>query len=143
MNQLELDCGQVALDGSADFEIISKLLEIYEQKFLADYLNEIPKNNWTRETINRWVKGKASPKLSKIEHDHLLALLPKPIVTPENYDFKFIDLFAGLAESVKVLKNKVAFAYLLANGISLLHELTKPTSLAMNPFTHSMKIFVM
>lgn len=96
MNQLELDSGQITLDGPADFEIISKLLEIYEQRFLADYLNEIPKNNWTRETINRWVKGKASPKLSKIEHDHLMALLPKPIVTLENYDFKFIDLFAGI-----------------------------------------------
>src|SRR5699024_5140596 len=96
MNQLELDSGQVTLDGPTDFEVISKLLEIYDQRFLADHLNQIPNNNWTRETINRWVKGKASPKLSKIEYDHLTALLPKIVVTPENCDFKFIDLFAGI-----------------------------------------------
>ncbi len=96
MNQLELDHTQVTLDGRTDFEVISKLLDIYDQRFLANYLNEIPNNNWTRETINRWVKGKASPKLSKIEYDHLMALLPKPTVTPENCDFKFIDLFAGI-----------------------------------------------
>lgn len=96
MNQLELDCNQVTLDEPTDFKVISKLLDIYDQRFLADYLNEIPKNNWTRETINRWVKGKASPKLSKIEYDHLMALLPQPTVTPENFDFKFIDLFAGI-----------------------------------------------
>ncbi|HKM16250.1 MAG TPA: DNA (cytosine-5-)-methyltransferase [Marinospirillum sp.] len=96
MNQLELDCLQNTLDDTTDFKVLSKLLEIYDQKFLADYLNKLPNNNWTRETINRWVKGKASPKLSKIEYDHLTVLLPKPLVTPENYDFKFIDLFAGI-----------------------------------------------
>ncbi|MDM7857641.1 DNA (cytosine-5-)-methyltransferase [Thiopseudomonas acetoxidans] len=96
MNQLELDCRQISLDGPTDLEVISKLLGIYDQKFLAEHLNQIPNNNWTRETINRWVKGKATPKLSKIEYDHLMALLPKPVVTPDNYDFKFIDLFAGI-----------------------------------------------
>ncbi|MCO4320382.1 DNA (cytosine-5-)-methyltransferase [Aliidiomarina quisquiliarum] len=96
MNQLEFDCPEVSFNGQTDFEVISKLLDIYDQKFLADYLNTIPNNNWTRETINRWVKGKASPKLSKTEYDHLTALLPKPAVTPENCDFKFIDLFAGI-----------------------------------------------
>lgn len=96
MNQLELDCTQVTPDERTDFKVISKLLDIYDQRFLADFLNEIPNNNWTRETINRWVKGKASPKLSKIEYDHLMALLPKPVVKPENCDFKFIDLFAGI-----------------------------------------------
>lgn len=96
MNQLELDCLQTTLDDTSDFKVISKLLEIYDQKFLAEYLNKLPNNKWTRETINRWVKGKASPKLSKTEYDHLTVLLPKPLVTPENYDFKFIDLFAGI-----------------------------------------------
>ena len=96
MNQLELDYNQVQLDDSNDFSIISKLLGIYDQKFLAEHLNQLPNNNWTRETINRWVKGKASPKLSKAEHQHLMSLLPKPTVTPDNYDFKFIDLFAGI-----------------------------------------------
>lgn len=96
MNQLELNCNQAQLDEFNDFTVISKLLEIYDQKFLAEYLNQLPKNNWTRETINRWIKGKASPKLSKAEHVHLMALLPKPVVTPDNYDFKFIDLFAGI-----------------------------------------------
>lgn len=96
MSQLETDDIQATLNRRTDFELLAKLLEIYDQKFLADYLNAIPNNNWTRETINRWVKGKASPKLSKIEYDHLTALLPKPVVTPEKHDFKFIDLFAGI-----------------------------------------------
>lgn len=79
-----------------DFEVISKLLEIYDQAFLADYLNNIPNNRWTRETINRWVKGKASPRLTHAEYLHLMKLFPKATVTPENCDFKFIDLFAGI-----------------------------------------------
>lgn len=80
----------------SDIELISELSSIYDQQFLADYLNEQPNNNWTRETINRWLKGKASPKLSKAEHEHLSRLLPKSKVSFEKSDFTFIDLFAGI-----------------------------------------------
>lgn len=96
MIQLEFENIQHKSTEPSDFDLISKVLEIYDQKYLADYLNQIPNNSWTRETINRWVKGKASPKLSKIEYDHLTTLLPKPKVTLDNCDFKFIDLFAGI-----------------------------------------------
>lgn len=80
----------------SDIEVISKLLEIYDQAYLADYLNKIPNNRWTRETINRWVKGKASPRLTHTEYLHLMKLFPAPTITPETCDFKFVDLFAGI-----------------------------------------------
>lgn len=80
----------------ADLEVVTKLLEIYDQTFLAEYLNQLPNNRWTRETINRWVKGKAAPSLTHTEYLHLLKLFPEPKVTPDNCDFRFIDLFAGI-----------------------------------------------
>lgn len=96
MQQLTFNALSTAPEDQTDIEIINKLLEIYDQGYLAHYLNLLPNNKWTRETINRWIKGKASPKLSHQEYEHLMALLPKPTVTPENYDFTFIDLFAGI-----------------------------------------------
>lgn len=83
-------------DELAEIEVIAKLLEIYDQKYLADYLNEIPNNKWTRETINRWVKGKAAPRLTHAEYLHLMKLFPQAAVTPDNCEFKFVDLFAGI-----------------------------------------------
>ena len=80
----------------SDLELINKLLEIYDQKQLAEHLNTLTPNSWCRETINRWIKGKACPKLSHAEYLHLQELLPKARVTPENCEFKFIDLFAGI-----------------------------------------------
>ncbi len=79
-----------------DLELINKLLEIYDQKFLGEYLNQISPDQWCRETINRWVKGKASPRLSHREFEALLELFPKPPLNHPNYDFEFIDLFAGI-----------------------------------------------
>lgn len=80
----------------SDLEVVVKLLEVYDQAFIADYLNQLPNNRWSRETINRWIKGKAAPSLTHQEYMHLLNLFPKPKVTPENCDFRFIDLFAGI-----------------------------------------------
>lgn len=79
-----------------DLELLQKVAAIYDQVYIAEHLNKIPDNKWTRETINRWLKGKASPKLSKKEYGLLNDLLPSPRVTPENHEFKFIDLFAGI-----------------------------------------------
>lgn len=79
-----------------DIEIISKALEIYDQTFLAEYLNRLPGNKCNRETINRWIKGKATPNLTHTEYLHIQDLFPKEKVTPENCEFKFIDLFAGI-----------------------------------------------
>lgn len=79
-----------------DLELLRKVADIYDQVHIANHLNKLPNNKWTRETINRWLQGRAFPKLSRKEYDQLKKLLPKPRVTPENHEFKFIDLFAGI-----------------------------------------------
>jgi len=79
-----------------DMELITKILEIYDQKQIAEILNSECGGNRSRETVNRWVKGKMQPKLSHIEFQTLSNLFPKK---PEHYgnaDFTFIDLFAGI-----------------------------------------------
>lgn len=76
-----------------DLELINKLLEIYDQGQLAAKLNEVGSLH-CRETVNRWVKGKATPRLTYAEHMHLKSLLPpKPT---KKTTFTFIDLFAGI-----------------------------------------------
>jgi DNA (cytosine-5)-methyltransferase 1 len=79
-----------------DLSLIHELLEIYDQKFIGEFLNRISPGAWCRETINRWLKGKASPKLSHREYESLLSLLPEQPVGQNNSDFRFIDLFAGI-----------------------------------------------
>ncbi len=79
-----------------DKELLDKVLEIYDQKYIASYLNQLSPDRWCRETINRWVKGKASPVFSHNEYLHLQKLLPVASVTEENCKFRFIDLFAGI-----------------------------------------------
>ena len=79
-----------------DLELINKLLEIYDQKYLGEFLNQVSPGQWCRETINRWVKGKASPRLSHREFEALQELFPKPPLNHPNYDFDFVDLFAGI-----------------------------------------------
>jgi len=79
-----------------DLTLIRSLLEIYDQKFIGEYLNSLSPGTWCRETINRWLKGKASPKLSHYEYESLQSLFPKPPENHPNYEFKFIDLFAGI-----------------------------------------------
>lgn len=96
MYQMSLNAEEQQRNEMADLEVITKLLEIYDQTFLAEYLNQLPNNRWTRETINRWVKGKAAPSLTHTEYLHLQQLFPEPKVTPDNCDFRFIDLFAGI-----------------------------------------------
>ena len=77
-------------------ELLTTLLDIYDQKFLANYLNEEVGSSLCRETINRWMKGKAEPSLTHAEYEALFKLIPQPTVTEENCDFRFIDLFAGI-----------------------------------------------
>ena len=78
-----------------DLALLNRVLEIYDQKQIAEHLNSLGQDNWNRETINRWLKGKSQPKLSYAEFEHLKSLLPQP---PESdkHDFTFIDLFAGI-----------------------------------------------
>lgn len=79
-----------------DLSLLKELLTVYDQKFIGTYLNEVTPGAWCRETINRWLNDKASPKLSHHEYDALQKLLPKPPSQQANYDFRFIDLFAGI-----------------------------------------------
>lgn len=79
-----------------DLKLINRLLEIYDQKYLGEHLNQITPGQWCRETINRWVKGKASPSLSHREFAALQELFPKPPANHPNYEFDFVDLFAGI-----------------------------------------------
>lgn len=79
-----------------DLSLIRELLEIYDQKFIGQYPNSISPGEWCRETINHWLKGKASPKLSHQEYESLRSLLPEPPANYQNPDFRFIDLFAGI-----------------------------------------------
>jgi DNA (cytosine-5)-methyltransferase 1 len=81
---------------SDELYILKKALESYDQKFIADHLNEVSPASWSRETINRWVGGKCSPKLSHAEYLHLQKLLPKPSAKSRVHDFDFVDLFAGI-----------------------------------------------
>jgi DNA (cytosine-5)-methyltransferase 1 len=86
--------GDSSLDEGNDLALIERVLEIYDQGQLAEILEEVSPGNWCRETINRWIKGRASPKLSYAEYKHLRSLLPKPSTAAA--DFTFIDLFAGI-----------------------------------------------
>tara|TARA_Y100001934_G_scaffold279328_1_gene382781 strand:+ start:1081 stop:2433 length:1353 start_codon:yes stop_codon:yes gene_type:complete len=83
-------------DDISDTTLLGQLLEIYDQKAIADFLNSVTPGHWCRETINRWSKGKSEPRLSAKEFKALKSLLPKEKVTPENAKFRFIDLFAGI-----------------------------------------------
>ncbi|WP_250437762.1 DNA (cytosine-5-)-methyltransferase [Caballeronia sp. ATUFL_F2_KS9A] len=84
------------MDASLDeFDLVKQVLEIYDQKYVAAFLNEVAPGSWCRETINRWINGKASPRLRHIEYCALKTLLPsRP--TRTSYEFDFIDLFAGI-----------------------------------------------
>lgn len=80
-----------------DRVLISKLVEIYDQKHVAEVLRAVSDNDWTRESVNRWLNGKSIQKpLTDLEVKMLNAFLPKPPAHHPHYDFQFIDLFAGI-----------------------------------------------
>jgi len=79
-----------------DMALITRVLEIYDQKQIAEILNKDLGGNRSRETVNRWVKGKMQPKLSHIEFQTLSSLFPKKPKHYGNADFTCIDLFAGI-----------------------------------------------
>ncbi|MEE3190093.1 MAG: hypothetical protein VX281_03970, partial [Pseudomonadota bacterium] len=83
-------------DDISDTTLLGQLLEIYDQKAIADFLNSVTPGHWCRETINRWSKGKSEPRLSAKEFKALKGLLPKEKVIPGKESFRFIDLFAGI-----------------------------------------------
>ncbi|NEX62472.1 DNA (cytosine-5-)-methyltransferase [Noviherbaspirillum galbum] len=82
---------------SDDLALLTRVLEIYDQKYVAIYLNSISGRDWCRENINRLVNGKdKNRELTRREFDALAQLLPPPPAHHPEYDFDFIDLFAGI-----------------------------------------------
>lgn len=79
-----------------ELSLLKQVLEIYDQKYVAEFLNKVSPKDWCRETINRWLNGKASPRLTHTEYCELQKLLPQAPTKNRKYDFDFIDLFAGI-----------------------------------------------
>lgn len=80
-----------------DKKLIEQVLEIYDQKYVAELLRKVGKNEWSRETLNRWINGKCPPKsLNSTEEALLRKMLPAPPAHHPDYAFRFIDLFAGI-----------------------------------------------
>ena len=51
-----------------ELALLKRVLEIYDQKYVAEYLSNVAPGAWCRETINRWLNGKASPRLGHAEY---------------------------------------------------------------------------
>ncbi len=79
-----------------DLNLLKRLSEIYDQKQIAQFLGEVSPGRWTRETVNRALKGKAFPRFAHYEFERLKSLLPSRPAHYNNPDFRFIDLFAGI-----------------------------------------------
>lgn len=76
--------------------LLKQVVEIYDQKYVAEYLNTVTSGDRCRETINRWLNGKAPLSLNHAEFCALQELLPSPAPQAHKYEFDFIDLFAGI-----------------------------------------------
>ncbi|NWO04670.1 MAG: DNA (cytosine-5-)-methyltransferase [Alteromonadaceae bacterium] len=83
-------------EGFSERALLHKLLEIYDQGTIAEALAEADKGSWCRETINRWAKGKAEPKVTHAAHQRMVSMLPTPKSNDLKPSFRFIDLFAGI-----------------------------------------------
>lgn len=76
--------------------LLERLLEIYDQKQIAEKLKTRTSSDWCRETINRVLKDKCERVFTDEEAHFLEGLFPP---RPKHYDspkFDFIDLFAGI-----------------------------------------------
>ena len=80
-----------------ELSLLKSVLEIYDQKVVAEVLRAVSGSDWTRETINRWVNGKlANKRLVDVEVRMLKSLLPSVPAHYARSRFRFIDLFAGI-----------------------------------------------
>ncbi|WP_279045124.1 DNA cytosine methyltransferase [Cedecea davisae] len=104
MNDLDAIAEQLSLQAlrhkqtqqEEDHALVSRLLEIYDQKTVALRLKQVG-GDWTRESLNRWYNGKSGPRgLTEVEVRMLQSMLPSPPAHHGNYAFRFIDLFAGI-----------------------------------------------
>ena len=76
--------------------LLERLLEIYDQKQIAEKLNPRTDSDWCRETINRVLKRKSDKHFTEEEIHFLEAQLPPRPPHYESPAFDFIDLFAGI-----------------------------------------------
>ncbi|MGV7963841.1 DNA cytosine methyltransferase [Photorhabdus tasmaniensis] len=78
-------------------KVLLKVADIYDVKELALRLNDATGSHWTRESLNRQIKGAEDACcLTLNESRYLRTLVPS---RPANYDqkfFRFINLFAGI-----------------------------------------------
>lgn len=81
---------------SAALNLLLKALESYDLKFIVALLNQASPESWSKEDVKLWISGKNPQRLTKEETGKLSALLPKAPSKQKNYDFDFIDLFAGI-----------------------------------------------
>lgn len=81
---------------SDNLSLLKKVLESYEPKSIAAHLNKVSPGMWTRELLKRCTDGKQPLQFSDVEYRHLLQLLPEAPSADRQYDFDFIDLFAGI-----------------------------------------------
>lgn len=96
-NLLEKTAVEERLRQENDKKLIDQVLEIYDQKYVAELLRTVSGNEWSRETLNRWINGKCPPKsLTSAEDVLLRKMLPEPPPHHPDYAFRFIDLFAGI-----------------------------------------------
>ena len=81
---------------STGLQLLEKVLEIYDQKQVAEHLNFVSPGKWNREAVNRWKNGKAQERLTHDEFKYLSELIPAKPVHYSSPNFDFIDLFAGI-----------------------------------------------
>jgi DNA (cytosine-5)-methyltransferase 1 len=81
---------------SDNLRLLTQALESYEPKFIAEHLNRISPGRWTRELLKRCADGKLPLEFTDDEYTHLRKLLPEAPPADRQYDFDFIDLFAGI-----------------------------------------------
>lgn len=84
-----------AYAGLGNRALLDRLLEIHDQGAIAKALAEVDGDSWCRETINRWAKGRAEPRVSHATRMRMIAMLPPPRHAHKPA-FRFIDLFAGI-----------------------------------------------
>jgi len=80
-----------------DLALLLRVLEIYDRRTVAEHLQSVGGDGWTRESVSRWIGGKSAPQaLTTAEVSALEAMLPQPPSHHPHYPFRFIDLFAGI-----------------------------------------------
>ncbi|WP_458574048.1 DNA cytosine methyltransferase [Klebsiella quasipneumoniae] len=104
-----------------DKKLLGQVLEIYDQKYVAELLRKVGKNEWSRETLNRWINGKCSPKtLTLAEEELLRKCFRKRLHITLTMPSGLLTCLLGLEVYGRASKPSVASAFLPVNGIKRL-----------------------